>query len=552
MPSKKSDKSPFCHRCEDAKVVHNARYKCLQCKEKLCSGCAQNHMILRLCTDFRIVDMRNGLTVDSVFSIEPDNDHTTEMERSKDVHKQKTTESPHRVVRTFGKPILQLTMRKSNKIEIPITQESRCSSKYSFPALKEDNNHTWRKAEILANIESSAKGDFNENGDFFPASSHDERKDRNSILKRSSSFKSDTPNSLWYIETQRSYSSAPQKKEVRFNTSKNTMNTISEEPKGILREYSNNFYLAMGKQKSKKISEPSKSSYLPVKKLKKNTSTGLSMVSQSSIVIEQQEIAGKISGVLFLNENYLVVIDRLNHKMKVFNARDRYRMVVDKKIPKGSWGVASPEDNIIAMTCRCKIIFYGLFETQTPRYEKPQDPYVQALEVEYRLRATCYGISFCESRDLFFVACNVFFSDPCIFIVDTKGYTQQIIRTIDDGISPSIPFTETLAVDSERGVMYIGDRMGKRLVCATYEGHHVWNVQLAGKPVSIACENENIHVCVDGRVISTIHKDGRLLKNSILLDLDGRRICYHEQSNQLVVLTKAFWGVSHFIQVYQL
>ena len=227
-------------------------------------------------------------------------------------------------------------------------------------------------------------------------------------------------------------------------------------------------------------------------------------------------------------------------------------MVIDKEIPKGSWGLTSPEDNIIAMTCRNKIMFYGLFENKTPRYEKPQDPVIQPLDVEYRIRASCYGIGFCESRDLFFVACNVFFSDPSIFIVDTKGHTQHIIRTVDDGLSPTIPFSETLAVDSDRGVLYIGDRVGKRIVCTTYNGKHVWNVPLSGKPVSLTCDREHIYACLNGRIISVVHKDGRFLRNIISLDLDGRRICYHESSNQLVVLTKAFWGVSHFIQVYQL
>jgi hypothetical protein len=76
--------------------------------------------------------------------------------------------------------------------------------------------------------------------------------------------------------------------------------------------------------------------------------------------------------------------------------------------------------------------------------------------------------------------------------------------------------------------------------------------QLAGKPVSMTMDRDHIYVCVNGRTISLLHKDGRFIKNLINLELDGRRICYHESSNQLVVLTKAFWGVSHFIQIYQL
>jgi hypothetical protein len=73
---------------------------------------------------------------------------------------------------------------------------------------------------------------------------------------------------------------------------------------------------------------------------------------------------------------------------------------------------------------------------------------------------------------------------------------------------------------------------------ATYEGKHIWTVQLAGKPVSMTMDRDHIYVCVNGRTISLLHKGGRFIKNLINLELDGRRICYHESSNQLVVPIK--------------
>jgi hypothetical protein len=553
----------MCHRCADEKAARNAKYKCLQCKDSLCSECAQNHMILRPCLDFRIIDLRNGQPVDSVFSIEPDNDGLKNENIKSDQNSMEYSDTRFQVVRTFGKPVLQLTMQ--NKIQIPLTPASQ-SSRPMKQFSSNDTDNKLRNDEIMTTVETGVQsGDFNENGDFFPNSkTGDQLVTKPSILKRTTSFKSAKSDSLWTVEkvsrdsqtvlahTQQTSKSQPPKKEVRFNTS---MNTVTEEPNGILREYSNNFYHILGKQNSKKITEPPAkhvSQLLAKTKTKRNIVTSLSMVSQCSIVIGPQEIAGKISAALLLNDNYLIMVDRVNNKMKVFDIRDRYKFVIDKKIPKGSWGLASPEDNIIAMTCRNKIIFYGLFEIKTPRYEESPDPLLRPLDVEYRVRASCYGISFCESRDIFCVACNIFFSDPCIFIIDTKGHTQHILRTIDDGISSAIPFSETLKVDSDRGVLYVGDRFGKRVVCATYEGKHIWTVQLAGKPVSMTMDRDHIYVCVNGRTISLLHKDGRFIKNLINLDLDGRRICYHESSNQLVVLTKAFWGVSHFIQIYQL
>lgn len=558
--------APFCHRCYDASVVKSASYKCLHCRDKLCAGCAQNHLILRPCLANRVIDLRTGKLVDTVFNIEMEVDETDGVSKSlmekhnHNSHNNHFFKSPFQVVRTFGKPIYQLTMRKSNKIAIPLTLWSQTSQRKSLsPGNTEDDR--WRRAETFHNTESKGgKGEFNENGDFFAnTTEYNGKKPKQSILKRTSSFQSlPSYDGIWSTETpMQNVPSSPhgQKKEVRFSSA---MNTINEESKGVLKEYSSNFYHILNNDTSKKKTKENphqqtfQQTHQQTKKHKNNTQSNLPMVSQSSIVIGQKEIAGKISGVMFLNDVYLVVIDRVNNKMKVFDSRERYKMVADIKIPKGSWGVASPEDNIIAMTCRSKVIFYGLFEIVTPRYEKQVNPQIKSLNVDYRLRATCYGISFCEARDLFFISCNVFFSDPSIFVVDTKGYTQHIIRSINDDVSSSIPFSETIVVDSERGVIYIGDRMRKKIICATYEGKQIWEVPLSGAPVSIALVDNYIYTCIDGRQISLIHKDGRFLKNVILLDLDCKRICHHYPSNQLVLLTRAFWGVSHFIQVYQL
>lgn len=554
MPTIGNKPVPFCNRCYDAKVVKNASYKCLQCREKLCPTCAQNHLILRPCLANRVMDMRTGKLVDTVFNIEMEVDETDGVSKTmlaKRNPDHNSLKSPFQVVRTFGKPIYQLTMRKSNKIAIPLTLWSQGTQRKPLNVgYKEDN--IWRRAETFHSTDAKKEfGEFNENGDFFASTSTSkEKKPKQSILKRTSSFQSESADGIWSIEIPVSSSSGSLKKEVRFSSD---MDQIKEESKGILREYSSNFYHMLDTKNTKKMIKD-KVSYFQQQKKKPRSNSLLNpnMVSQSSIVIGQQEIAGKISGVMFLNDIYLVVIDRVNNKMKIFDSRDRFKIVIDKKIPKGAWGVTSPEDNIIAMTCRSKVVFYGLFEILTPRYEKQADPQIKPLNVEYRLRASCYGISFCESRDLFFVSCNVFFSDPSIFIVDTKGYTQRIIRTVDDDISSSIPFSETLLVDSDRGVIYIGDRIGKRIICTNYEGKLIWVVSLPGTPVSMTLVGDKIYTCTDSRKISLVHRDGRFVKDLFLLDLDCRRICHHSPTNHLVALTKAFWGVSHFIQVYQL
>ena len=128
MPPKRSNEATFCHRCENAKILRNARYKCLQCKERMCPECTQNHMILRPCLDFRVIDMRSGKSVDSVFSIEPDSKgETKEIIKTGHAESITSSESPYQVVRSYGKPVFKLVMSNTNKIMIPIPSNIRVS-----------------------------------------------------------------------------------------------------------------------------------------------------------------------------------------------------------------------------------------------------------------------------------------------------------------------------------------------------------------------------------------------------------------------------------------
>lgn len=219
----------------------------------------------------------------------------------------------------------------------------------------------------------------------------------------------------------------------------------------------------------------------------------------------------------------IVMLDYKNSSLKVFDGKfeSKYRLVSSTCVSSSCTGMTVVDDNLIAVTCGNKILFYKCLPTRNLKLQQRT----------FRLSGFCWSISYSTRR--YAVVCNPYKPDGSICILNSAGHQLNLIKSVViKGLKVILSHFFTL--DPTYDKLYLSDTIDGRVICINFLGVPLWHTDSVSSPLglevwkgSLLVANEKKHeiasLSESGHLLDPLatHKNGLIVPEYLKISSDG-------------------------------
>lgn len=242
-----------------------------------------------------------------------------------------------------------------------------------------------------------------------------------------------------------------------------------------------------------------------------------------------------ISGIEFVQDDHIILLDTNNCKLKRFNTLFRFQSEVE--VPVDCASMTKISDKEIAVTCLNEVHFYSIGHFGMSRSSK-----------HFEVSGDAYGISYGDGK--YVVTCDIEDEDKCaIRILDIFGDEIHVIK-VKGSDNEEIDIGPYCQIDNMHQVVAVSDFDNRFVRCYNFNGSLKWKCEVAGGPRGLLKIGNDLIVSDNyGQEICAITIDtGK--KRTLLQDEDGvfnpELIACNDRNLRLAITQRAFDTISIF------